>query len=98
MIKHIVGWSFADGYTDEENREHAAKMKRDLETLEKLVGVIEIKVYTELLPRSTRDIMMQSIFKDEDALAAYKIHPEHKRIMPFIGAVTKDRVAMDFEI
>jgi len=47
---------------------------------------------------STTDIMLDSLFENEDALRAYKIHPEHQRVGDFIGSVMKNRVAFDYYI
>ncbi|MCL2638162.1 MAG: Dabb family protein [Oscillospiraceae bacterium] len=36
------------------------------------------------------------LFESEDALVAYIIHPEHKRVGEFVRAVTKDRACVDY--
>jgi len=98
MIKHIVAWSFTDGFTAAQNAANAEKIKQGLEALAYLDGAIEITVHTNLLPKSTHDIMMDSTFESEEALAAYKVHPEHVLIGDFIGSVMKNRIALNFEI
>lgn len=37
MVKHIVAWDYADGFTSEENEKHAREMKQELEALKDLI-------------------------------------------------------------
>jgi len=91
-------WNYADGFSAEENAQNAQQMKALLEELPGLInGIVELKVEVEPIPSSNRDIMLDSIFESEDALAAYIVHPEHKRVGKFVRAVTKDRACMDYK-
>jgi heme-degrading monooxygenase HmoA len=90
-------WNYADGNTSEQNTENARKMKDLLEELPGLIdGIVELKVQINTLSGSNRDIMLDSLFEDEDALSAYIKHPEHKRVGQFVRAVTKDRACIDY--
>ena len=98
MVRHIVSWSFADGISDEENRANAQRIKRELEALPGIIdGIAELKVTIDLLPSSTRDAVLNSLFENAESLKAYQVHPEHKRVSAFVGSVMKDRVCIDFE-
>lgn len=97
MVRHIVAWSFKDELSDEERRDSAGKIKKDLEALPEIVGgIIDIKVYIDLLPASNKSMVLNSLFESEHALAEYQIHPEHKKISAFVGSVMKERVCVDY--
>lgn len=97
MVRHIVMWNFADGFSKEENAENADKIKSGLEGLSGMVeGVCEIAVHINALPSSNRNVVLNSLFESEEALTAYQVHPEHKRIGEFIRSVMKDRVCIDY--
>jgi hypothetical protein len=73
-------------------------MKSLLEELPKLIdGIVELKVQISPMPSSNRDIILDSLFENEEALAAYIVHPEHKRVGEFVRSVTKDRACMDYK-
>jgi len=97
MVRHIVSWSYKDGLTEEEKKAHAEMMQTELEGLKQCIdGIIEIKVYADLLSSSNRDVMLDSLFESEEALAAYQIHPEHQRLVRTVGALLQDRACVDY--
>ena len=99
MVQHIVLWNYADGFSPEENVQNAQKMKSMLEGLPGLIdGIVELKVQISPMPSSNRDIMLDSLFESEEALSAYIVHPEHKRVGKFVRSVTKDRACMDYKV
>jgi hypothetical protein len=99
MIKHIIIWDFKDALTADERAESALKIKNDLEGLIGAVdGLREVKVYTEMLSTSNGDIMLESVLDDEEALAAYAVHPAHVAVKDYIGTVVKNRKCVDFKI
>lgn len=81
MVRHIVTWNLREEFTDEENKKHAEVIKHELENLKNLIdGIVSIEVLTKPLFSSEADIMLDSVFVDEEAYNAYKNHPEHVRI------------------
>jgi len=99
MVRHIVLWNYADGFSPEENLKNAQKMKALLEELLSLIdGIVELKVQINPMSSSNRDIMLDSLFESEEALAAYIVHPEHKRVGEFVRSVTKDRACVDYTL
>ncbi len=97
MVRHIVCWNYKDGFSDEQNRENALKIKEELEGLVgKIDGIVELHVFTDMLPTSNRSFVLNSLFESEQALAAYQVHPEHKRVGGFINSVMQDKVCVDF--
>ena len=98
MIKHIVMWKlkeFAEGKTKAEN---ALIMK---ESLERLVGIVpEIKSLQVGINEKTSDMaydaVLISTFEDTDALARYKVHPEHVKVSNYCKKIRDSRVFVDF--
>lgn len=78
MTKHIICWQLKDELSAEEKLAVKSSIKEGLEGLLGVVpGLVDVHVYTDSLPTSTADLMLDSTFENEDALAAYKIHPAH---------------------
>jgi len=97
MLRHIVAWNLKDGLTDEEKREHAETIRSELEALTQCIDeIVELHVHIDLLSSSDRDIVLDSLFKDEAALAAYQVHPEHQRVAGVVKALTQNRICLDY--
>lgn len=98
MVKHIVSWNYAEGFTAEENRRNALEMKKELEKLINLIpGIISIKLYIDPLSTSEADLVLDSEFESEEALVAYVIHPEHVRVgTKYVKPSTSNRKCVDF--
>lgn len=100
MVKHIILWTLKEELSAEEKVSVKAEIKAGLEGLAgKIPGLLEIKVYTEGLPSSNADLMLDSSFVDEAALKGYAVHPEHvavadRKVRPF----TAVRSCLDFEV
>lgn len=81
MVRHIVAWNFAEEFTEEENRNNALNMKRELEELKDLIpGIVSIELFINPLDSSDSELMLDSVFESEEALKSYIIHPEHVRV------------------
>ena len=100
MVKHVILWTLKEELTPEEKSAVKADIKAGLEGLAgKIPGLLEIKVYTEGLPSSNADLMLDSAFVDETALKGYAVHPEHVAVAD--GTVRPDtavRSCLDFEV
>lgn len=100
MVKHIILWKLKEELTGEEKRKIKSGIKEGLESLAgKIPGLLEIRVYTEELPGSNMDLMLESSFEDEAALQGYGVHPEHvavaeNRVRPY----TAVRSCMDYRV
>ena len=95
MVKHIILWNLKEEYNNDTVKQG---IKDGLQSLKgKIPGLIEIKVRTEKLPSSTADVMLYSVFENEQALKDYSVHPEHVavangKVRPF----TQNRSCIDF--
>lgn len=100
MVKHIILWTLKEELSTDEKETVKADIKAGLEGLAgKIPGLLEIKVYTEGLPSSNTDLMLDSSFEDAAALNGYAVHPEHvavadNKVRPY----TATRSCLDFEI
>lgn len=100
MVRHIVAWNHADGFSEEEKRKHAELMKKELENLKTLIdGIVSIEVLINPIDTSDSDIMLDCTFVSVEALKAYTIHPEHVRVgTNYVKPVVKNRKCIDFFI
>ena len=98
MVKHIIIWNFREDLSLEEKMSASARIKTELEALiDKIDGLVEIKVQTNPLASSNGELMLDSSFVDEDALKGYQVHPEHVKAAQFVRSVMGDRKCFDFE-
>lgn len=100
MVKHVVAWNYAEGFTAEENQRNALEMKRELEGLINLIPqIVSINLYIQPLSSSESDLVLDSVFESEDALAAYIIHQEHVRVgTNYVKPFTKNRKCIDYQV
>ena len=99
MVKHVILWTLKDEYSSAEIDKIKSDIKSGLEGLRgQIPGLIEIKVNTKPLASSNCDLMLDSLFENEESLKGYAIHPKHvevadTKVRPF----TSSRVCMDYE-
>lgn len=99
MVRHIVLWNFAEGLSDAQRAEAGAKMRALLEPIRELVpGAVEIRVLSNQLASSNRDIALVSTFETVEALSAYQNHPAHVEAGKYVRSVTCNRACMDYEL
>ena len=85
MVRHIVVWDFREEFSDEESKVYGEEIKRELENLKNLIdGIVSINVLTKAMFSSDADIMLDSVFVDEDAYKVYQAHPEHVRVGTYV--------------
>ena len=100
MVKHIILWQLKDELEGERKGEVKKGIKEGLEGLQGVIpGLLDIKVYTDGLPSSNADVMLDSSFENEEALKAYAIHPAHVKVADEnVRPFTKTRSCLDFEV
>ncbi len=100
MVRHVIVWTLKEEFVGDEKAKIIAEIKEGLEGLKGVVpGIVEIKVNTEGLPSSNGDLMLDSLFENEDALKGYSVHPAHVavaegKVRPFV----KNRSCFDYEV
>lgn len=100
MVKHIILWQLKDELEGARKDEVKKGIKEGLEGLQGVIpGLLDIKVYTDGLPSSNADVMLDSSFENEEALKAYAIHPAHVKVADEnVRPFTKTRSCLDFEV
>ena len=98
MVNHIVLWNFKEDLTEQERKEAAERIKRELESVkEQVSGVVSLDVITAPLASSNKEIGLISVFESEAALQSYQVHPAHVAAGGFIKSVTENRTCLDYE-
>ena len=97
MVKHVILWKLKD-----EHNTPAVKqaIKNELEGLiGNIPGLVDIQVKIDGLPSSNADVMLYSVFEDEQALKAYAVHPAHVFVADtFVRPFAETRLCLDFEV
>jgi len=97
MVRHIVMWNLREDFSASEKTAAAQKIKSTLEALPSTIeGIVSLSVKIESLPTGNREIMLDSLFVSEEALAAYVTHPDHVRAGDYIKTVVIDRASIDY--
>ncbi len=100
MIKHIVMWQLKDHAEGADKAANAVKMKALLDACNGIVpGMLKLEVaIAQPDLEATYDVVMYSEFTSSVALDAYKNHPQHQALKPFVGAVRLARQCMDYGV
>ena len=97
-LRHIVMWTLkeeAEGQTRAQNMEKAREVLMRCSSLVPGIEQFEVGLKTDGLD-CTCDVILNSVFKDENSLSAYQNHPDHIAIKPFMKAIVAQRQCMDF--
>ena len=94
MVKHIILWKLSDTAPAEAK----AEVKARLEALNgKIPGMISLAVHIDGLASSNADMMLDSVFADEDSLKGYQTNPLHVEAATYVRSVVAQRLCLDFE-
>lgn len=95
MVKHVIIWNLKEEYNTPEIK---SGIKTGIESLLGVVpGLVEIKVELNPLSSSSADVMLYSVFENEEALKAYAAYPEHVKVAnTFVRPYTKGRACFDY--
>ena len=98
MVKHMIVWKFKDEIADK--RAAAEEIKAALEGLVgKIDGLLEMHILTEGFSTSAGDLMMDSTFRDSEALAEYQKSPLHQSIAnEIVRPSVQARLSFDYEV
>jgi len=100
MIKHIVFWKLKEEAEGHHKDENARKVKEILEALNgKIEGLLQLEVGIDLSKSEhSSDLVLYSEFGKKEDLEAYRNHPEHRAVLPFLQSVCLERRVVDYEI
>ncbi len=99
MVKHIILWKLREDMEKTEIPAVKSAAKAALEGLfGKIEGLCEIHLKTEGLPSSNADMMLITVFKDEESLKGYQKSPLHNAAADkYVRPYTAQRLCFDFE-
>lgn len=101
MIKHIVMWKIKDKTQHGSKQQVMDKIKAELEGLKDVIdSIVEIEVGINVEPsQMAYDVVLYSVFRDEEGLEAYQKHPAHQKVAKeLMSQVTKSRAVVDYLI
>ncbi|NLJ15827.1 MAG: Dabb family protein [Clostridiales bacterium] len=94
MIKHIVLWTFKEQAQDK--IDDAAKMLISLNG--KVPQLLSIEVGRSIFSNGTNyQLGIVTTFNSVEDLEAYRIHPEHMKVVKFLENIVDKRANIDFE-
>ena len=98
MIRHVVMFKLKNK-GDEEGLEKIKKEVKD--RLEALPGKIDVILSMEVginVVKSERafDVVLISSFDNLDDLESYRVHPDHREVVTYIGRIKEQSAAVDF--
>ena len=100
MIKHVVMWKLKEVSEGKTKLENAKIMKELLEGLPaKIEELDKVEVGINILKGEDAaicDVVLTTECKDEEALKAYAVHPDHQKVVQFIKKVAVERRVVDY--
>ncbi len=95
MVKHVIIWKLNEEHNTPEIKNG---IKCGIEGLLGIVpGLVDVRVETTPLESSNADVMLYSVFEDEDALKGYAVHPEHVKVAnTYVRPYTQSRSCFDY--
>lgn len=99
MIKHIVMIRLKEAGSPEAKMENTMKLKA---AIDGLMGKIpELKSMEVGLNLNTKavayDLVLTSVFDSMESLDAYRVHPEHQKVLELLYELKKDTAVVDYE-
>ena len=91
MLKHIVFFKMKDRAQAETLVTMLSGLKETIGDIEQLEAGINIKEGD-----NAADVALYTSFKDEAALDRYRVHPEHQKVVAFIGEHCSARQFVDY--
>ncbi len=100
MVKHIVMLKLKETENRIEKLENALKLKKAIEGLGyKIDEVKYMEVGLNYNEKQTAfDLVLTSTFDNAEALDAYRVHPEHVKVLDFLDKVIEKSAVVDYEI
>lgn len=94
MLIHIVCWKYKAETTDDERREHIAKLK-NLPAV--IPNILSFEVGADILHlERSFDTGLVATYPDRAALDAYTVHPEHQAVANLGKQIAERVVSVDF--
>ena len=98
MLKHIVFIKLTGDYSEGGKTEILKKLKQMLDALPAAIDVIEdMETGLNFSTRASAfDLALTVSLKDEEALNNYRVHPEHKKVLDYMGSLELKTAVVDY--
>lgn len=97
MLKHIVLWKIHKGGTKEQKLESCQAFKEKTRYLKTVIPeIVEARVAYNL-NEDGFDICIDSVFRNEEDLERYIMHPEHLKVRAFLDTIQYEKTTFDYE-
>jgi len=98
MIKHIVMWKLKDFAEGADRARNAKRLKIELEALKLTIPqIFHLEVGINILESEAAfDVVLFSVFKNDQDLETYQNHPNHRAVAEFVGKVREHRAVVDY--
>ncbi len=99
MLKHVVLLKVKGSVQGASREENVDRLKAALTALPERIPeirVFEVGVHAFARSDNACDLALYSGFDDEAGLEAYRVHPEHQKVVALIGEVASERRVVDY--
>ncbi len=97
MLVHIVMLKLRE-FDAVAKKAHLQHLKSEIEGLSAKIGELKfMEVGLNINTKSSaHDLVLTSHFDSEKALDAYRVHPEHKKVLDYLYEVTERTAVVDY--
>jgi hypothetical protein len=98
MLKHIVMFRFNNQGNKTEKQLNIRYLKERLEILPSMITeILGYEVGENEIERLVAwDLVLTSVFQDEEKLQVYMEHPEHQKILDIVDQYVEDKAVVDY--
>ena len=97
-VRHVVFWKLSATTTTQRDQQVTTIRESLTALLGRIDGLQALEVHPTAGAGQTWDLVLDSVFSDASALAAYLVHPLHEAAGQTARGMVVDRVAADYEI
>ncbi len=100
MLKHIVFIRLSESYSSSEKTAILKKIKEMLDMLPNSISHInKMETGINISDRAAAfDLSLSVELNDKDALNSYRVHPEHKKVLDYMGSLSLKTAVVDYFI
>ena len=100
MIKHIVMWNIKENVEGRTKLENGKIIKEKMEELKDLIEeIVTLEVGINIVEgKGARDLVLNAEFNNLEDLDIYQKHPDHVKLVEFVGPYLENRAVIDYEI
>ena len=97
-VRHVVFWKLSATTTTQRDQQVTTIRESLTALLGRIDGLQALEVHPTVGVGQTWDLVLDSVFSDASALAAYLVHPLHEAAGRKARGMVVDRVAADYEV